>query len=121
MILLDTDAVIEMLRKRRYEAGSISIITLIEVLRGLKAEKRSKAKKLLEESFNLLNLDNSAIETYCGIYQKLREEGTPIPDADLLIAATAISKNIPLKTRDEHFKRLKHLGLKIADKTTTTI
>jgi predicted nucleic acid-binding protein len=34
MILLDTDAVIEMLRKKRYAAGAISIITLIEVLRG---------------------------------------------------------------------------------------
>jgi predicted nucleic acid-binding protein len=117
MILLDTDAVIEMLRKKRYAAGAISIITLIEVLRGLDAEKRKKAKELLEESFSLLNLDNSVIERYCSIYQKLRGEGVIIPDADLLIAATAISNSMPLKTRDEHFERLKNLGLKLAQQT----
>ena len=111
-MMLDTDVVIEMLRKKRYEAGAISIITLIEVLRGVDTKKRKKVKELLEESFDLLNLDNSVIETYCSIYQKLRKEGTPIPDADLLIAATAISNNMTLKTKDEHFKRLKHLGLK---------
>lgn len=113
MILLDTDAVIEILRNKRYETGAISIITLIEVLRGLDAEKRKKSKELLEEIFNLLNLDNSVIETYCSIYRKLKRKGTPIPDADLLIAATAISNNMSLKTKDEHFKRLKHLGLKL--------
>ena len=114
MNLLDTDIIIEMLRERSHEVGAISIITLIEVLRGLEARKRAKVKELLEESFNLLNLDNQIIETYCNLYQKLKEEGTLIPDADLLIAATAMSHNIKLKTKDEHFERLRHLGLKLA-------
>jgi len=113
MILFDTDAIIEMLRKKRYELGAISVVTLIEVLRGLNAEKRKRAKVLLEESFDILNLNNEVIETYCSIYQKLRKEGLIIPDADLLIAATAISNNMTLKTRDEHFKRLEFLGLKL--------
>jgi len=114
MNLLDTDIIIEMLRERKHEVGAISIITLIEVLRGLEARKRAKVKELLEESFNLLNLDNEVIETYCNLYHKNKEEGTPIPEADLLIAATAISHNMTLKTKDEHFKRLKTLGLKLA-------
>ena len=117
MSLLDTDVVIELLRERRYEAGSISIITIIEVLRGIEAEKGSKVKGLLEESFNVLSLDNEVIKTYCSLYRKLREEGTLVPDADLLLAATAISHNIPLKTGDEHFKRLKELGLKLVNTT----
>lgn len=115
MNLLDTDIIIEMLRERKHEVGAISIITLIEVLRGLEAKKRAKVKELLEESFNLLNLDNEVIETYCNLYHKLKEEGTLIPDADLLIAATAMSHNITLKTKDEHFERLRHLGLKLAE------
>ena len=114
MILLDTDVVIEMLRKRRYEAGAISIITLIEVLRGLKAEKREKVKELLEESFDVLNINNQVIETYCSIYRNLKEKGMLVPDADILIAATAISNNITLKTKDKHFKELKKFGLKLA-------
>ena len=114
MILLDTDVVIEMLRKRRYEAGAISIITLIEVLRGLRAEKRKKVKELLEESFDVLNIDNQVIETYCSIYRNLKEKGMLLPDADILIAATAISNNMTLKTKDKHFKELEKFGLKLA-------
>jgi len=114
MNLLDTDTIIELLREKRHEVGAISIITLIEVLRGLEIRKRPKVKELLEESFNLLNIDNKVVETYCSLYQKLKEEGSPIPDADLLVGATAMSHNIALKTKDEHFERLKKLGLKMA-------
>ena len=109
MKVLDTSIVVELVRKRSYEAGAISIITLIEVLRGVKAEKISEVKKLLEEAFKVLTLDNKVIETY----GKLKEESETIPDADLLIAATAISHNTTLKTEDKHFQRLKNLGLKL--------
>jgi len=113
MNLLDTDILLELLHERRHEVGAISIITLIEVLRGLEARKRAKVKELLEESFNLQGLDNEIIETYSNLYRRLRKEGISIPDADLLIAATAISRNMTLKTRDEHFERLRELGLKL--------
>ena len=115
MNLLDTGVVIELLRERRYEAGSISIVTLIEVLRGLEVEKRGRVKKLLEETFNLQTLDNEIIETYCKIYCDLKERAALIPDADLLVAATAIARNLTLKTRDEHFQRLEELGLRRAE------
>jgi predicted nucleic acid-binding protein len=114
MNLLDTDTIIEMLRQKRHEIGAISTISLIEVLRGIEPKKRPKAKELLEESFNLLSIDNPVIETYCTLYGKLKNQGTPVPDADLLIAATAITHNIELKTKDAHFKRLEKLGLKLA-------
>lgn len=113
MILLDTDIVIDLLREKRHEVGAISIITLIEVLRGLDAEKRARAKELLEESFSVQAIDNKVIETYCSLFRKLRSEGIQLPDADLLIAATAISNKMALKTGDEHFERLKSHGLKI--------
>jgi len=113
MSLLDTDAVIELLREERYEAGYITVITLIEILRGIEDERRNEVKELLEESFDVMNLDNEAIKTYCTLYNKLRDEGEAIPDADLLIAAAAISHELPLKTGDKHFERLEALGLKI--------
>lgn len=113
MNLLDTDTVIDLLREKKHETGAISIITLIEILRGLEAKKRTKVKDLIEESFGLLNLDNTVIETYCNLYRKMKEEGTPLPDADLLIAATAISHNMTIKTKDEHFEKLRPLGLKL--------
>ena len=115
MNLLDTDAVIDLLRERRYEAGSISTVTLIEVLRGIPHEKRTEIKGLLEQSFDTKRLDNEAIVAYCALYDKLRETGETIPDADLLIAATAISHDLPLKTRDRHFERLTSHGLSLAE------
>ena len=113
MKLFDTDAVVELLRRRKHEVGAVSIITLIEVLRGVKTEKRADVKNLLEESFKVLGLDNNTVKIYCNLHQKLKEEGASIPDADLLIAATAMSQDATLKTGDKHFERLKRLGLKI--------
>jgi len=113
MNLIDTGIIIEMIKQKKYSPGAISPLTLIEVLRGIDNKKRTKVKQLLEESFSVLNLDNSIIEAYCDIYCKLKKEGTPLPDADLLIAATAMAHNLTLETNDEHFQRLKPLGLKM--------
>ncbi len=85
----------------------------MEVLRGIADKKRLQIRQLLEESFSVLNLDNSIIEAYCRIYRKLKEEGNLLPDADLLIAATAIAHDLILETKDAHFLRLKTLGLKL--------
>ena len=113
MNLFDTDIIIEMLRKKKHKTGVVSPITLIEILRGIDAKKRHKVKELLEESFGLLNIDNRIIETYCDVYRKLKKDCNPLPDADLLIASTAMAYSLPLETRDEHFQRLKPLGLKL--------
>lgn len=113
MNLLDTDIILELLHERRHKIGAISIITLIEILRGLEDRKRVKVKDLLEKSFSVQSLNNETIIIYCSLYRKLKKEGVLIPDADLLTAATAISRNMPLKTHDEHFTRLTKLGLKL--------
>ena len=113
MNLLDTGIIIDMIKQKKYSPGVISPLTLIETLRGIENKKRTKVKHMLEESFAVINLDNSIIETYCDIYCKLKQDGTPLPDADLLIAATAMAHNLTLETNDAHFQRLKILGLKL--------
>jgi predicted nucleic acid-binding protein len=112
MNLLDTDVVIETIKNNEI-SGIISLITLIEFLRGVEEKKRLLAKRLLEESFIVINLDDTVIEAYCKIYRKLKDEGNSLPDADLIIAATAIAHNLVLETKDAHFQRLKSLGLKL--------
>ena len=107
MNLFDTGIIIEMIKQKQFTPGAISPLTLIEVLRGIDEKKRHKVKHLLEESFSVLNLDNNIIETYCNLYNTLKKEGTLIPDADLLIAATAIAHNLTLQTNDQHYQRLK--------------
>jgi predicted nucleic acid-binding protein len=83
------------------------------VLRGIEDKKRPIAKQLLEESFTVLNLDNSIIEAYCKIYRKLKQEDNLLPEADLLIAATAIAHDLILENKNAHFTGLKSLGLKL--------
>jgi tRNA(fMet)-specific endonuclease VapC len=113
MNLLDTGVVIEMIKERRFRQGIISPLTLIEILRGIENTRRSKVRTLLEDSFSVLNLDSEIIEAYCVCYSKLKEAGVLLPDADLLIAATAIAHELTLETRDKHFERMKSLGLEL--------
>jgi predicted nucleic acid-binding protein len=54
MKLFDTSVLVEQIRKGVFESGALSIITLIEVLRGVPREKR--VKRLLEESYEVLGL-----------------------------------------------------------------
>ncbi len=114
MSLIDTSALIEMIRKGTFVEGSISIITLIEILRGVYPKKRSKVKKLLEKVYDVLTIDNKVIEKYCQLYDELKSKGELIPDADLIIASTAIAYNKTLITKDKrHFEKLVKFGLKI--------
>ena len=112
MNLLDTSVVIEIIEKDN-ASGVISQITLFEILRGVDDEKRLLVKRLLVESFMVLNLDGNIIEAYCKIYRQLKNEGNLLPDADLVIAATAIAHDLILESKDVHFQRLKKLGLKL--------
>lgn len=114
MNLLDTSIVIDMLREKKQRQGIISIITFAEALRGVDVKKRPVLKRLLEESFTVLDLDSDVVEAYCNLYRNLKNNGTTLPDADLFIAATAITHNLTIETTDEHFQRLKTNGLKLA-------
>lgn len=112
MILVDTDALIECIRSGRRIGDAISVVTLLEYLRGVPAEKRALVKELLEEAFDVVWLDNEVILKYCELYDSLRGRGELIGDADLLIGATAIAKGFRLYTRNmSHFSRLKDYGL----------
>lgn len=119
MNLLDTSVIIKMLKEKKHKQGFISPLTLIETLRGIENnKKRIKIKELIEESFNVINIDNEIIAEYCEIYIQLKKTGNLLPDADILIAATAIAKRISLETYDTHFHRILNLGLKVIKPTT---
>jgi len=48
------------------------------------------------------------------LYNELKKDGTLIPEADLLIGAKAIARDLPLMTKDAHFSRLEKYGLTFA-------
>lgn len=115
MNLLDTSAVIDRIRDGSTARGAISAITLVEILRGVKAEKRVETTELIEQTYPVLQMSNEVVLAYCELYDKVRKKGEQLPDADLLIAATAMANALPLETADDHFKRLKPYGLRLVD------
>ena len=46
---------------------------------------------------------------YARIRHQLRVAGTPLPENDVWIAATAIEHSLPLASRDKHFNAVKGL------------
>jgi len=113
MKLIDTSVLINWLRKEELREGCISIITLIEILRGVPAHKRREVKPALEEIYVVIPLDNEVIQEYCNLYEALKRRGIKISDADLLIAASAKAKNLTLVTADKSFERLREFDVKI--------
>lgn len=118
--LLDTDILSALMRKdpivvdraRRYlaEQGqlTISLITRYEILRGLKARNAVKQLARFDEfcaSNEVLPITDDIIVRASGIYADLRQKGQLIPDADILIAATAIQHGLALSTNN-----VGHLG-----------
>ena len=82
-----------MIRKGEFIEGSLSVITVIEILRGVKPDIREKVRKLIEESFEIIHVGNKVITKYYELYDALKSKGEFIADADLIIAYTALAHN----------------------------
>jgi predicted nucleic acid-binding protein len=114
MNLFDTGVILKMLKRHQFKPGFITPIIVLEILRGFEKEKRLSVGQLLKRSFTVIDMASEITEAYCEIYRKLKQDGTLLPDADILIAATAIAHNLLLETNDDHFQRLRGLGLEIS-------
>ncbi|MBA3922597.1 MAG: type II toxin-antitoxin system VapC family toxin [Nostocaceae cyanobacterium] len=93
----------------------ISCITYYEIKRGLLAVNATKQLDAFAElcsEFIILFLDDIAIiERACEIHADLKINGTPIQDADVLIAATAITHDLNLVSNDSDMLRVQNLKL----------
>lgn len=119
--LLDTDTLSEIMRGQH--AGLVqksrqylhvhhyfTIITRYEILRGLKA-KQATARLTAFEQFcqvnRVLPLTDPIIVRAAEIYADLKRQGQLISDADILIAATAMTHRLVLVTNNvAHFQRI---------------
>jgi predicted nucleic acid-binding protein len=63
----------------------------------------------LVELCALLDVTRSIADRYAEIRQSLSGKGTPIPEADLWIAATCVEHDLPLLSEDAHFDRVSGL------------
>ena len=115
-ILIDTDILIDYYKGRldlpEENIYYISIITLYEYSRG--TTRPEEAKRLLEESFIVIPLNNQILLKSIEIWQSLKHKGILIDDRDLIIGASAITYNLELYTKNiEHFERLKEYNLEL--------
>ena len=128
MILLDTDvsvaylrgvpAIVGQLQSHLDEDLRLPAMTAAELFYG--AEKSDRRDDALEKVSALLELlpvvqtDDEALRAFGAAKALLERAGTPLPDADILIAATALSHGCPLATGNlRHFSRIP--GIRILD------
>ncbi len=126
-LMLDTNICIYIIKQRpvavlkrflEYQIGDIGIssITLSELRYGVaKSAHREKNAKALDEfitPLEIVSFDEEAAHVYGEIRATLEKAGTPIGAMDMLIAAHAISLEIPLVTNNtREFKRITSLNV----------
>ena len=93
---------------------AITSITVLELWRGAircgKTEQEKKKIDLLLKSFVVYSITPEIAKKAAEIESDLLEKGEMIELEDVLIAATALIKNMPLLTRNiKHFQRIKGL------------
>lgn len=125
--LLDTSILIAFLRGEKsvvtkvdtyldeFDDLSLSIITYYEILRGLRYIGNKRELRDFEELMDkseIITLDREVIRKASEIYVELKKKGELIGDADILIAASCLFKNMVLVTDNEtHFGRIKELEM----------
>ncbi|NMG10692.1 type II toxin-antitoxin system VapC family toxin [Brasilonema sp. UFV-L1] len=125
--LLDTNIVSYILKKKtdfdqklrevtgQGEEVFISCITYYEVKRGLLAvnAKRQLADfNQFFQKYEVLFVDDiEIIERACAIHVELKRRGTHLEDADILIAATAITRGLILVSNDSDMVRVPGISL----------
>lgn len=122
-IVLDTNIVVDLLngdkelimRIRQYEMVFLPITVSGELLFGAKNSQKKEENLLKFRQFinscEELNINNLVAETYSDIRLELKQKGKPIPENDIWIAAICIVNDLPLLTRDGHFKFINELKL----------
>ena len=120
-VALDTNALSD------FAAGSEALGEVLAPFRGLAlpvtvlgeyrygllgSKKHARLTEWLTElvsEVRVLETTERTTVVYARVRHQLRAAGTPIPENDVWIAATAIEHNLPLATRDKHFKLVRGL------------
>ena len=121
--LLDTNIVSALLKGEaiiadnldKAETAYIPIIVVGELYYGAsfssQVEKNTADLKKVTNRYQLLSLDEETTAVYGTIKAALRKKGKPIPENDIWIAAIAVQNDLPLVTRDNHFKEIEELSI----------
>lgn len=121
-VLVDTSVLIGW-ENDRFEAGKmpsdvvVSVVTVAELRLGVltagpvEARARRMATLRLAESLAPLPIDDAAAEAWAVLVAGLRGAGRKAPVNDSWIAATAISRGIPVATQDDDYDGMPGLSV----------
>lgn len=95
---------------------AVSVITRAEMLFGAEKSNTSQQTRAVQLDFlkrlTTLPFDEDAANIFATIRFLLESQGTPIGAYDMLIAATALSRNLILVTHNvKHFSRIPDLNI----------
>jgi predicted nucleic acid-binding protein len=125
MILLDTDVCIELLRGNKYvikkrenegDTIGISFLTVGELFYGAFKSNKVEHNLIQVEKFllsvKIVQSDYDIMKIFGEMKATLTKKNILLPDADILIAATSLSKCNKLITGNtDHFKRIDELKI----------
>lgn len=120
--LLDTNIIIDLfsndldvLEKLSNAKLTIPSVVIGELYFGANVSKQLELRVNQIEEFILgcevISIDQATSKLYGKIKAQLKNDGTPIPENDVWIAALACQHNFVLVTRDKHFDKPK--GVKV--------
>jgi len=122
-LAVDTNAVIA------YREGIYEVCTLIdeadviilpvtvlgELLYGaLNSAKTEKNEQVIQKfaAYSLvMQVDEAVATRYARVRLNLKKNGTPIPENDIWVAAACLELEVPLLSRDAHFKYVEELDV----------
>ncbi len=122
-LAVDTNAVIA------YREGISEVCTLIDeadviilpvtvlgellygALNSAKTEKNEQVIQLFAAYSLVMQVDEAVATRYAKVRLNLKKNGTPIPENDIWVAAACLELEVPLLSRDGHFKYGKGLDV----------
>jgi predicted nucleic acid-binding protein len=97
------------LRSHSEMVFKISVISVTEFLEGF---CQVDDGEIFLGPYRRVDVDSRVAKVAAGLRRRLRIEGRPIGDFDILIAATALVEDLPLVTENQdHFSRIPELSL----------
>ena len=117
MILADSNILIDYYRNRESELAkkidslpvAICGVVKSELLHGARINQELENIMASFTTFELLHTDEYDFEGIGFMLQTLRENGITLPMADVMIAFCAMKYDVPLWTRDGHFRLIQGL------------
>lgn len=117
MILADSNILIDYYRNRESELAkkidslpvAICGVVKSEVLHGARTNQEIDNILASFTTFELFHTDEYDFEGIGFMLQTLRENGITLPMADVMIAFCAMKYDVPLWTRDGHFRLIQGL------------